>query len=117
MPDYQESTVTGSTWQRCHQVVIENPRHGDCAVRFDEERVLSIMGGAEMRTPAGTLTLPFAPAAEIPLRAPDSGELTGKSVRYGEVYQVIYSAYLDAAMQRDAAIHPAPADIPAPTEA
>ena len=41
-PNYNETTVTGQAWQRCHQVVIENPRTGQQVVRFEEERVLAM---------------------------------------------------------------------------
>jgi hypothetical protein len=111
MPDYQESSVTGQAWQRCHQVVIENPRHGSKVVRFDEERVLALDGNAEVRTPAGTLAVPFEPGTLIPLRDPATGELTGDSISYGKAYAVIYSAYLAAAQDRDAADQPAATEI------
>lgn len=107
MPDYNESTVTGHTWQRCHQVVIENPRQGARGVRFDEERVLALDGGAELRQPAGTLAVPFNPDTVIPLRDPATGELTGATATYGDAYALLYSAYLAAALARDAAVQPA----------
>lgn len=106
MPDYQESKVTGQAWQRCHQVVIENPRHGSKVVRFDEERVLALDGNAEVRTPAGTLAVPFEPGTLIPLRDPATGELTGQTSSYGAAYVLLYSAYLAAAEARDAAANP-----------
>lgn len=106
-PNYNESTVSGQSWQRCHQIVIENPRAGQQVVRFDEERVLSIDGGAEVRTPAGSLPVTFDPAREIPLRDPMTGELTGQSTTYGAAYVLLYSAYLAAALERDAAAAPA----------
>ncbi len=117
MPDYQESKVTGQAWQRCHQVVIENPRHGSKVVRFDEERILALDGDAEVRTPAGTLAVLFEPGAEIPLRDPTTGELTGNSISYGEAYMVIYSAYLAAAQDRDAAAQPATPEITSSSQA
>lgn len=107
-PNYDESTVSGQTWQRCHQIVIENPRTGDQVVRFDEERVLLLDGGAEVRTPVGALAVVFDPAREIPLRNPMTGELTGESTTYGAAYVLLYSAYLAAALERDAASAPAP---------
>ena len=109
MPDYQESTITGQAWQRCHQVVIENPHHGAQGVRFDEERVLAI-GGLEVRTPAGTLAVPFEPGTVIPLRDPATGELTGETTTYAAAYVLLYSAYLAAAQARDAAAQPAPTE-------
>ena len=115
MPDYNESTVTGHTWKRCHQVVIENPRHGSRGVRFDEERVLALDGGSEVRKPSGTLAVPFDPNAVIPLRDPATGDLTGATATYGDAYALLYSAYLAAALARDAAAQPAthePANLP-----
>jgi hypothetical protein len=99
--DYKEATVTGQSWQRCNQIVIENPRHATPVVRFDEERVLVLQTGSEVRTPVGTLTLPFDADKTIPLRNPATGELTGNTTTYGEAYALLYSAYLAAATERD----------------
>ena len=56
---------------------------------------------AEVRTPAGALTVEFDPAREIALRDPQTGKPTGAVMTYAEVYAVLYSAYLDAALERD----------------
>ena len=108
-PNYNETTVTGQSWQRCCQVVIENPRTGTPVVRFEEERVLALAGGAELRTPAPGLALSFDPAKTIALRDPATGEPTGQTVTYADAYALLYSAYLSAATERDAA--QAPADL------
>ncbi len=105
--DYREATVSGQSWQRCNQIVIENPHKGVPVVRFDEERVLALQAGAGVRTPAGTLALTFDPAKTIPLRDPATGELTGESATYGAAYVLLYSAYLAAATERDSAAAPA----------
>ena len=102
-PNYNETTVTGQAWQRCHQVVIENPRTGQQVVRFDEERVLAMGGGTEIKAQLGSLPVVFDPAKEIPLRNPMTGELTGQTTTYGAAYALLYSAYLAAAIERDAA--------------
>lgn len=101
--DYKEATVTGQSWQRCSQIVIENPHKGVPVVRFDEERVLALQTGADVRTPAGTLALTFDPAKTIPLCDPATGELTGESATYEAAYVLLYSAYLAAATERDGA--------------
>lgn len=106
MPDYHESTLSGQAWQRCQQIVIDNSRGAVPTVRFDEERVLALDDGSEIRRPLGSLTLDYEPGRVIPLRDPLSGETTGASLSMGEVYRVLYSAYLDAALARDAAQHP-----------
>lgn len=101
--DYKEATVTGQSWQRCSQIVIENPHKGVPVVRFDEERVLALQTGADVRKPAGTLALTFDPAKTIPLCDPATGELTGESATYEAAYVLLYSAYLAAATERDGA--------------
>lgn len=101
MSDYRESAVTGTAWQRCCQIVIENQRTAVPTVRFDEESVLALADGSEIRRPVGALALPFDPAKPIPLRDPTTGELTGDTSSYGAAYVLLYSAYLAAALERD----------------
>lgn len=112
MPDYKQSALTGTTWQRCHQVVIDNPRGAIPSVRFDEEEMLALADGREIKRALGSLALPFDPAREIPLRDPMTGELTGATASYGDAYVLLYSAYLAAAEARDAAANPPPAPQP-----
>jgi len=101
MPDYNESAVSGTSWQRCCQVVIENSRSTTPVVRFDEEVITALSNGTELRRPVGSLALPFDPAKTIDMRNPATGATTGMTMSYGEIYAVIYSAYLAAALERD----------------
>lgn len=103
MPDYKETSVAGHSWQRCHQVVIENSRSASPTVRFDEESVVALEGGVEVRSPRGTLCVDYDPARTIALRDPLTGELTGETTTYAAAYALLYSAYLDAAVERDVA--------------
>lgn len=112
MPDYKQASLTGTAWQRCHQIVIENPRGAAPTVRFDEQEVLARSDSREILTPIGSLALPFDPSKEIPLRDPATGELTGASSSYGAAYVLLYSAYLDAAHARDEALIPPAVEMP-----
>lgn len=105
MPDYKASEIAGTTWQRCRQVVLDNPIGGTPTVRFDEQEILAI-DGREIKRPAGSLSLPFDPARSIPLRDPETGDLTGDIASYGDAYALIYSAYIAAALARDEAAAP-----------
>lgn len=102
MPDYKETSVAGRSWQRCHQVVIENSRSAPPTLRFDEESIVAL-GGGEVRSPRGTLCVDYDPARTIALRDPLTGELTGETTTYAAAYALLYSAYLDAAIERDVA--------------
>jgi hypothetical protein len=106
MSDYRESAVTGTTWQRCCQIVIANPRGAVPTVRFDEESVLALADGTEIRRPVGALALDFDPAKVIELRDPATGELTGDTSSYGAVYTLLYSAYMTTALERDTPAQP-----------
>lgn len=107
MPDYKQSTVAGTTWQRCRQVVLDNPLGVVPTIRFDEQEVLAIEGRAvEIKRPMGALSLPFEPSKPIALRDPATGALTGETSSYGAAYVLIYSAYMAAAEARDAALAP-----------
>lgn len=103
MPDYKETSAAGHSWQRCTQVVIENYRGATPLVRFDEERVIVLDGGIEARSPCGTFCVDYDPARPIALRDPHTGELTGETTTYAAAYALLYSAYLDAAVERDMA--------------
>lgn len=108
MSNYKESAVTGTAWQRCHQIVIDNPLGNTPVVRFDEEEVLTTSTGQTVRRPVPGISLPFDPAKPFPLRNPVTGELIpGAASTYGDAYVLLYSAYMAAAEERDAASQPA----------
>ena len=108
MSTYIESTVTGQVWTRCNQIAIDNRRGITPTVRFEEERIALLDDGDEMRKPAAGITLDFDAARVIPLRNPTTGEPTGQTTTYGQVYGILYSAYIAAAQERDARNNPPP---------
>lgn len=100
MPNYQQSTVTGTAWTRCRLVNIINPLNSrPCAV-FVEERAMTI-DGQVITNDAGNVARGFDQAQSIPLRNPETGELTGASVSQGELYTILYSLYMQTAIERD----------------
>lgn len=103
MSNYRESAVSGIEWIRCGAVQITNPYQIVPAVTFVEERVLSIVGNDPIFSSAGSITVPFDAAKVIPLINPETGAPTGASVTYGEAYAILFSAYIAAALERDAA--------------
>ena len=106
MSNYSEQPVTGVEWTRCKRIVIDNPLAQVPAIKFDEETALTTTGGATLKTALGYLTVPFDPAAVIDIHNPLTGEPTGQTVTQGDVYALVYSAYLTAAKARDLANTP-----------
>lgn len=101
MANYQESTATATSWIRCRSVSIENPIGGTPSASFVEHKVVQL-GGHTVEQFVGILPSTFNPTASIPLRDPETGGLTGDSVTQAHLYQILYSLYMQAALDRDA---------------
>ena len=113
--NYKETTVNGSSWVRCRAVTINNPLPGNTlsdmpqpdgatgpVVYFQEEKVVSL-DGSNIHMDAGSCHKPFDPAATIPLLDPTTGEPTGTTVTHAELYAILFSLYMQTALERDAA--------------
>lgn len=103
MSNYKETSITGTKWVRCGTIQIVNPYQRTPAVQFIEEQVTSLGEGEEpLFAAAGSICVQFDPAKVIQLRDPITGNLLDQTITYGEVYAMLYSAYMDAAEKRDA---------------
>ena len=106
MPDYNQSELTGTSWQRCKMVNIANPHSGVPRVRLDEE-VVAIAGDKSFYEHAGAIEFDFDPGLSIPLRNPQTGNLIpGVTMSGLDVYVALYSLYILKAHERDAALVP-----------
>lgn len=57
-PNYNESSVAGTQWQRACRVVIENPLNGTPSLMLVEERVMQL-GEDIIATPCANLSVAF----------------------------------------------------------
>lgn len=106
MSNYKETSVAGTEWVRCGVVQIVNPYQRNPAIQFVEERVLHMGDGRDpVFTPDGAISVSFDPAKTIPLLNPETGAPTGRTATFGEAYAILYSAYMQAAAERDASVH------------
>jgi hypothetical protein len=110
MPNYKETPLAGTSYTRCNQVLIHNPLGAPPRIKFDEQAVISSNSG-NVVTGAGSIDLVFDPAKTIALLNPATNQPTGTSMTYAAVYAILYSAYIQAALERDAAIPPATPNI------
>ena len=99
--NYNESNVTGSEYTRCNGIRITNPIGMTPSVVFSEERA-TLLTGRTMTEQAGEISLAFDPSKVITLVNPETLEPTGQTTTYGAVYGILFSAYLNAAQERDA---------------
>lgn len=101
MPDYQETQVTGTKWQRCNQVVLDNPYNGQRSIEMREETVATLDGSVFSQTVQG-MKFNFDPSDLIQLRDPATGVLTGSTMSMMDMYVAVWSLYLQKAAERDA---------------
>lgn len=91
-----QKPITGESYIRCPQVVIDNRLGAAPRVTFDRESVLGVEGGAVMRQPMSPRVMTFDPSVEVPVLNPETGEPTGQTITHGEIYALIYSAFVAA---------------------
>jgi Cu2+-containing amine oxidase len=100
MNNYKETTVTGQSWQRCSQLVIDNNLNKTPVIRFEEQRVVSL-DNSKIVTQLGNFSTDYDPQKIITIFDPETNELTGETITYAQVYKLLYSAYITEALARD----------------
>lgn len=100
MHDYQETQVTGTKWQRCNQVLLNNPHNGQRSIEMREETIVTLDGSLFSQTVPG-MKFDFNPTDLIQLRDPATGALTGSTMSMMDMYVAVGSLYLQKAAERD----------------
>jgi hypothetical protein len=102
MPNYNESAVSGTSWQRCHTVTVRNPLGGLPMIEFAEEKVIMIDGTPINQWVAGCWAN-FDMNGSFPILDPATNAPTGVTMTHAQLYQAMYSLYMQTAAARDAA--------------
>ena len=89
--------IAGEAYRRCNQMIIDNPLNGFPSVAFGQETIIGAGSGQVAHIPLQPIQMPFDPAGVIPIINPQTGRPTGGTISHGEIYALIYSAYLAAA--------------------
>jgi hypothetical protein len=109
MPNYKETTAPGTAWTRCNAITISNRIEGSKmfaleptpTAHFYEERVVSVEGAGNVCADIGRISKPFNPTDTITLLDPATGEATGETVTHGALYGILFSLYMQTAVERD----------------
>ena len=104
MANYKETNVSGTSWVRCRQIEITNPVQATApkTVFFYEEKIINI-DGALTSLPQSSCRKVFDPVAgTITIVDPTTGNPTGSTVSHLELYNILYSLYIQTALERDA---------------
>lgn len=108
MSKYNQSAISGEEYTRCNVITITNPLDRNPSISFNET-VVTVLPNRVIENTAGNIIIAFDAAKVIPLRNPETGELTGQSITHTDMYVALYSAYIAEAMARDeAAAQPIP---------
>lgn len=101
MSNYKETNIAGTQWKRSHRVIIDNPLNGSPRVIFMEQTVNAIQGGDTITQPAGQIEKNFDPYGVIDLINPLTGAPTGQTITQMELHVILYSLYIQLAIERD----------------
>lgn len=107
MADYQESAVSGTRWRRCVGVDVHNPATIDPehpkipSIAFREQDVM-ILDGQLLTLGNTNCGVIYDPAAVVQVYDPVTLEPTGATFTHQQLYGMLFSAYLDTALRRDA---------------
>ena len=102
---YRETSVSGSSYVRCHTVNINNSPNNK-RIRFNEVEVITYEDGRVDTKECGSLGEYFSEENAnnaFPILNPADNSDTGAQMTYEGVYTVMYSLYLHLATQRDEA--------------
>jgi hypothetical protein len=103
MPNYNESNVNSTSYQRAKSATISNVYGQNPEIMFNEELVVVLPDGAAHRD-LGNVFGTFTPENKdtvVTLIDPDTGDNTANTMTYGEIYTAIRSLYLHLAIKRD----------------
>ncbi len=103
MPNYKESTIQGTQYTRCRAVEVLNNYGKVPQVNFQEEQI-SLFGDEVIRKGLGSINIPYNGSKTITLVNPVDNTPLGKTVTYEEMYVMLYSAYIQEALARDASV-------------
>lgn len=115
MPEYKESSVTGSSYQRGRSIYLENPKGGNPSILIREERVTNL-GDREITEHAGEILKTVDDMSVVfDLRNPQTNEvIPGQTATYQDLYVLLYSLYWKLALDRDEEAANPPAEEPLP---
>ena len=94
MPNFNESAITGTKWQRCRAVHISNELNAAPVVTYASESVASV-GDTTFKTAIDEqMHIPFDPDELIDLVDPGTLEPLGVQLSVQELYVGIFSHYI-----------------------
>jgi hypothetical protein len=108
MPDYRESSVAGTQYQRGRGLYFENPLGAAPSLLVREERVINLTD-RQIVEPAGEILKRVEDMSVwFEVLDPTTNIPTGETMTYQDLYVALYSLYWHLATERDG---PAPPEV------
>ena len=100
MANYNETDVTGTEYQRCFSVVINNVLNQIPEIIFKEEKVLNLSTG-KMSIGCGYCAKQYNADSEFSILNIADNTDTGSTMTHKDLYIALYSLYVQTAAERD----------------
>ena len=100
MPNYNENDISGTEWQRCFSVNINNTYSKIPEITFQEEKIYNLNVG-RINNPIGYCTKQYNATESFPILDLDTNQETGQTMTHAFLYQALYSLYIKTAKERD----------------
>lgn len=107
MVSYVPTQTTGTLYRRAKRMDLVNPLNGTQSVNVYEEFVAVLNGNNFLQDSDGFTVSINDMTKTVPLLDTNTGQPTGQTMTYADIYQAMYSAYIMWASQRDAGQTPA----------
>ncbi len=92
--NYKEVNISGYQWLRCSRVTIENQYKTPPVINLHED-VLTDIGEDHHIKPNRIYSVMFEPSKTFPVLNADTGEPTGAVMTHAEMYQLLWSLYVE----------------------
>jgi hypothetical protein len=100
-----ETTVTGTQWNRCNAIHIQNTYGQKPQVTMQEEQI-TLIGDQQFQRSTGGFSIEFDPSSVIPLLNPADGTSLGQTMTQGQIHVALWSLYMAEVAKRAAQTAP-----------
>lgn len=103
MPNYNQTSITGDSWTRAYQVIINNKFGITPSIMFNEENIVSTNSGT-MSQHIGHISEALTdPSTQFVLKSASDDSVIGNTT-YQDVHNILYSLYRHLTDIRDTVV-------------
>ena len=96
-----QTDIAGTRYVRCSEITLSNPLDGLPVAQCREDAVTTLSDGTQYTVHERTLTVPYDPAASLPILDPTTGQQVS-TMPMPQVFAILFSIYGAARAAADA---------------